>query len=629
MPSLRKVHATQPPPAAAAAAAAAAAEKRKHDAPDTLEAPFVPAQVQENHSSTITNPAKASAEEARAKKKAKRSQDNGTAKKPKKRDPNAPKCPKTAYNHYQAYLHPLLKEENPRLTWSEMSSIIGNRWKQLSNDEKRPYEDMYAENKKLYDVELSEYERKHKSMGNGIHLPRNTALLKAEKTVDSTTNAVTGVDEQRQSTETNNLFGLQKKYSATKVKKEKAASKIEESRRVTSDSMRSDAILRDLETLRNDSAKTTENQNDPKMMNDEMIMAPDDDSINDILNAGFTSGNVKSKPDYDGSVSVAGVQKDNGGEAVDGVLGKQLCTKLPSESKEKNESDEMLRDGAEGLGLLDEVSELKDDGANKSGSNEILMKASTEKQGDASVELGHNNNFRVDDEGIEPSANLDSTSSRDSNKMQDDDSIGSKSLLSSNEAKYHPTVDKEEVLTPLSPQKPRKIHKESLEVVRFDGKENTSPIIASHGVKVSNTPVQDEKQVVFNLVPLTPNNCRTLLKRKNPNFVDVLQVPDNHDLYNRKTITLSCKNELDLARNSTTGIKSDLISRKLCTVTCSSSGDDKEPTASVLVHKPAKSHAVYVDGQIIAESQTVIRNKSILSLYGAVGYAYEVQLSYM
>jgi hypothetical protein len=619
MPSLLRIQLSETQPAAAAAAAAG---KRKHDTSDTLAEAVVSAPVQENPSAPKSTtetavPAKAPTKEAGAK-KAKKSQVNGTAKIPKKKDPNAPKHPQTAYNHYQDYLHPLLQQDNSDLTWSECSKISGPRWRQLSKDEKRPYKEMYDENKRVYDVQLREYERKvaaaaaanghigttvvkardavslkvdtqvvksndatskknrcegHESIGNGICLSKNTVFVKSDETVESTSNVATGVDEQRKLAEVNILFGLQKKYPATKVKKEKVASQTEP-RRVTSDSIRSDAILRDLMTLRVDNAKPAENQCGAKVMNDEVVDS-DDDSINDIWNAGLTYGKVQAKPDEVGSIFVADAQNDKVRMAVAGVLdGKEVA---------------------------------------------------------APAGLDCHDNFHDGAEGMDPFANLDKTPSQNFNEMPDDDSIGSKPLLSSSKAEYHQTVngDKEEAVTPLSPQKPRQICKEAEKMIRCenDDKENTSPMVASPNAKLSNTPIQDEKQVVFKLVPLTPNHCRTLLKRKDPNFVNVLQVPDNQDICNRKTIALSWGNELDLARNSTTGIKSSLISRKLCTVTCSSAGDE-EPTASVLVCKPPKSHAVYVDGQIIGESQkAVLRNKSIVSLYGALGYAYEFHLN--
>ena len=59
----------------------------------------------------------------------------------KKRDPNAPKKPKTSYLVFCGLMRPKLRETNPEMKFAELSKTLGDMWKGLSDEEKGSYKD--------------------------------------------------------------------------------------------------------------------------------------------------------------------------------------------------------------------------------------------------------------------------------------------------------------------------------------------------------------------------------------------------------------------------------------------------------------------------------------------------------
>lgn len=63
-------------------------------------------------------------------------------KKPK--DPNAPKRPPSAYLLFQNEIRDSIRADNPGMAYKEVLGVIANRWKALSDAEKRVYESAYS-----------------------------------------------------------------------------------------------------------------------------------------------------------------------------------------------------------------------------------------------------------------------------------------------------------------------------------------------------------------------------------------------------------------------------------------------------------------------------------------------------
>jgi len=77
--------------------------------------------------------------------------------KKKKKDPNAPKRPTSAYFFYAGDVRPGIREENPNMKITEVMSQIGAQWRELSDEDKKPYEEQAAKDRKRYEDEMKVY----------------------------------------------------------------------------------------------------------------------------------------------------------------------------------------------------------------------------------------------------------------------------------------------------------------------------------------------------------------------------------------------------------------------------------------------------------------------------------------
>jgi len=92
-----------------------------------------------------TKPRKAKASSAKA--------DSGK----KKKDPNAPKRGLSAYMFFANDNRDKVREDNPGIKFGEVGKLLGERWKELTDKEKGPYEAKAAADKKRYEKEKAEY----------------------------------------------------------------------------------------------------------------------------------------------------------------------------------------------------------------------------------------------------------------------------------------------------------------------------------------------------------------------------------------------------------------------------------------------------------------------------------------
>ncbi|CAG8498439.1 10292_t:CDS:2 [Ambispora gerdemannii] len=76
---------------------------------------------------------------------------------PHAKDPNAPKKPNTAYILFSNEIRGATKTEFPDLNQKEIVTKIGLKWKELSREQKKVYEDRYFADRERYDEELRVY----------------------------------------------------------------------------------------------------------------------------------------------------------------------------------------------------------------------------------------------------------------------------------------------------------------------------------------------------------------------------------------------------------------------------------------------------------------------------------------
>ncbi len=88
--------------------------------------------------------------------------------KKKKKDPNAPKRAVTAFMFYSTKMRPIIKEEKPDIKFTEMGKLIGEKWRELSDDDKKEFEQMAEKDKKRYADETAKYNAKKQAEEDGM-----------------------------------------------------------------------------------------------------------------------------------------------------------------------------------------------------------------------------------------------------------------------------------------------------------------------------------------------------------------------------------------------------------------------------------------------------------------------------
>lgn len=83
-------------------------------------------------------------------------------KKRKVRDAHAPKNAMTAYMYYSKAARPKIKERNPTATFGELGKLIGTGWRNLSDADKTPYEELAKKDKERYIAAKAVYMEKLK-----------------------------------------------------------------------------------------------------------------------------------------------------------------------------------------------------------------------------------------------------------------------------------------------------------------------------------------------------------------------------------------------------------------------------------------------------------------------------------
>tara|TARA_B100000902_G_scaffold318447_1_gene310373 strand:+ start:331 stop:918 length:588 start_codon:yes stop_codon:yes gene_type:complete len=76
----------------------------------------------------------------------------------KKKDPNAPKRASSAWIFYTSEKRSELHEENPDKKMTELTTIMSEMWRNLTDEEKKPYKDLETKDRERYKLEMDEYE---------------------------------------------------------------------------------------------------------------------------------------------------------------------------------------------------------------------------------------------------------------------------------------------------------------------------------------------------------------------------------------------------------------------------------------------------------------------------------------
>ncbi|KAK7055117.1 high mobility group box domain-containing protein, partial [Favolaschia claudopus] len=75
-----------------------------------------------------------------------------------KKDPNAPKRALSAYMFFSQDWRERIKNENPEASFGEVGKLLGAKWKELDDEEKKPYVEQAAKDKERAEDEKLAYE---------------------------------------------------------------------------------------------------------------------------------------------------------------------------------------------------------------------------------------------------------------------------------------------------------------------------------------------------------------------------------------------------------------------------------------------------------------------------------------
>lgn len=82
----------------------------------------------------------------------------GKGKKPrKKKDKNEPKRGLSAFMFFSQANREKVKSENPGIAFTDVAKVLGDKWKSVSAEDKKPYEEQAAEDKKRYEEQMAAY----------------------------------------------------------------------------------------------------------------------------------------------------------------------------------------------------------------------------------------------------------------------------------------------------------------------------------------------------------------------------------------------------------------------------------------------------------------------------------------
>ncbi|KAE8543313.1 non-histone chromosomal protein 6 [Cryptococcus deuterogattii 99/473] len=85
------------------------------------------------------------------------------AKRRSKKDPNKPKRALSAYMFFVQDYRERIKAENPEATFGDVGKLLGIKWREMNENEKKPYEAKAKADKERADRENADYKAEGKA----------------------------------------------------------------------------------------------------------------------------------------------------------------------------------------------------------------------------------------------------------------------------------------------------------------------------------------------------------------------------------------------------------------------------------------------------------------------------------
>jgi len=87
-----------------------------------------------------------------------------------KKDPSAPKRPMSSFLYFAQSRRPSIQQENPESTYLNVMSLLGQEWQNLSKEERRPYVEEEAAERKKYHIAIAQWKEENKDKLEAGHL---------------------------------------------------------------------------------------------------------------------------------------------------------------------------------------------------------------------------------------------------------------------------------------------------------------------------------------------------------------------------------------------------------------------------------------------------------------------------
>ncbi len=75
----------------------------------------------------------------------------------RRKDPNKPRGALTPYMCYSKEVRPSIMQQHPNASVTEVAKLIGAQWRQLTDDQKRPYTEMARKDRERYKEAMQHY----------------------------------------------------------------------------------------------------------------------------------------------------------------------------------------------------------------------------------------------------------------------------------------------------------------------------------------------------------------------------------------------------------------------------------------------------------------------------------------
>ena len=92
------------------------------------------------------------------------------------KDPAAPKRARGSFVFFTFEMRPIIMQENPNVEFVQMGTILGERWRALLPEQKKRYEDMAAQDKIRFQVEMEKYKANLQHQQNLAHANAQQAM---------------------------------------------------------------------------------------------------------------------------------------------------------------------------------------------------------------------------------------------------------------------------------------------------------------------------------------------------------------------------------------------------------------------------------------------------------------------